>query len=264
MKKYSVVEVSERQLEDLVRQAPDLIEAGLRFVDHQAFTTRGPLDVLLVDSGPALIVAELKVVEDDTMLVQGIDYYDYVLRNLDGFTRAYSRYNIDATQQPLLFLIAPSFSVAFLNRIKWIDIPIRLFTFQCIEFEDAKGELVPIYKEITPPELPDPFTGGYSVDERYSYITDLSIRTLAEQLVAEIQGWDSQRVFPEATKYDISIKLSGRVLALIGPRRKHFMIYTSDAEGKWTGYSVNSEADLETVTPLLRANFNRFGGGQAI
>ncbi len=262
MKKYTVVEVSERKLEDLVRQAPDLIEAGLRFVDHQAFTTRGPLDVLLVDSGPALIVGELKVVEDDTMLVQGIDYYDYVFRNLDGFTRAYSRYNIDTRQPPRLFLIAPSFSVTLLNRIKWIDIPIRLFTFQCIEFEDAKGELVPIYKEVTPPELPDSYIGGYSLDDRYSYITDLRIRALAQQVVAEIQEWDSQPIFPEATKYDISIKLSLRVLALIGPRRKHFMIYTSDAEGKWAGFSVNSEADLEIVKPLLRATFNRMSGGQ--
>ena len=260
MRKYIVVDVSERQLEDLVRQAPDLIEAGLRFVDHQAFTTRGPLDVLLVDSGSALIVAELKVVEDDTMLVQGIDYYDYLLRNLDGFTRAYRSYDIDARQPPRLFLIAPSFSVTFLNRIKWIDIPIRLFTFQCIEFEDARGEVVPIYKEVTPPELPDPYTGGYTLDDRYGYITDLDIRSLAQHLVAEIQEWDAQRVFPEATKYDISIKLSGRVLALIGPRRKHFMVYTSDQEGKWTGYAVNSEADLEIVRPLLQANFKRFTG----
>jgi len=198
------------------------------------------------------------------MLVQGIDYYDYVLRNLDGFARAYSTHNIDTRQQPRLFLIAPSFSVTLLNRIKWIDIPIRLFTFQCIEFEDAIGELVPVYKEVTPPELPDPYTGGYSLADRYSYITDLRIRTIAQQLVAEIEAWDSQRVFPEATKYDISIKLSGRVLALIAPRRKHFMIYTSDPEGKWTGYSVNSEADIDVVKPLLRTNFNRIGGGQGI
>ncbi len=73
MEKYTNVEVSETQLEDLVRRLPELIEADLAFVDHQAFTDRGPLDVLMVDSGRALVVADLKVVEDDTMLVQGID-----------------------------------------------------------------------------------------------------------------------------------------------------------------------------------------------
>ena len=137
MRKYRVIEVSETELEDLIRRAPELIEAGLEFVDHQAFTARGPLDVLLVDSGRALVVAELKAVEDDGILVQGIDYYDYVLRNLDGFARAYRQHKIDPNQTPRLFLIAPSFSVTLLHRIKWINIPISLFTFQCIEFEDT-------------------------------------------------------------------------------------------------------------------------------
>ena len=57
MKKYQVVEVSETELEDLVRQAPELIEDGLKFVDHQTFTARGPLDVLLIDSGKSVVVA---------------------------------------------------------------------------------------------------------------------------------------------------------------------------------------------------------------
>jgi RecB family endonuclease NucS len=48
MRKYIVADVSERQLEDLVRQAPDLIEAGLRFVDHQAFTTNSEADLEIV------------------------------------------------------------------------------------------------------------------------------------------------------------------------------------------------------------------------
>ena len=263
MRRYQVIEMSEKGLEDWIRRAPEFIEAGLKFVDHQAFTTRGPLDVLLVDSGSALIVAELKVIEDDTMLVQGIDYYDYVLRNLDGFARAYQQHNIDIKQQPRLFLFAPSFSVTLLNRIKWIDIPISLFTFQCVEFEDAKGDVPPIYQRIDSPDLPDPYEGGYRLDDRYNYITDTNIRGLAQKLVEDIQGWDSQRVSVEATKYDISIRLSGRVFAYIGPRRKHFMVYTNDTEGKLTGYSINSEAAIEAVNPLLLANFNKIGGQTA-
>ena len=69
MKKYKTVGVTEAQLEDLIRQGPELIEEGLRFVDHQASTGRGPLDVLLVDNRGALVVAELKVVVDEAMLV---------------------------------------------------------------------------------------------------------------------------------------------------------------------------------------------------
>ena len=136
MKKYKPAEVSEKQLEDLIRQAPDLIEEGLHFVDHQRITDRGPLDILLVDSGNALVVAELKVVEDDAMLVQGIDYYDYVSRNVDGITRAYKDFNINPKQTVRLFFIAPTFSISLLNRCKWIDIPVSLFTYKCVTFED--------------------------------------------------------------------------------------------------------------------------------
>lgn len=255
MKKYRIVEVSEQQLEDLVRQAPEHIEPGLRFVDHQIFASRGPLDVLFVDSGRALVVAELKVVEEDGMLVQGIDYYDYVLRNLEGFARAYSQHKIDPKQQPRLFLIAPSFSVTLLNRIKWIDIPISLFSYQCIEFDESKGEIVSVFKETSAPEV-QATPEVYSLEDRFNYITDTKIRTLARSLVSEIQAWDTQRVLVEPTKYDISIKVSGRVFAYIGPRRKHFMVYTNDPEGKWTGYPMNSEADLKLVKSLIQENFS--------
>jgi hypothetical protein len=256
MKKYAIVEPSEAQLEDLVRQSPELIEAGLQFVDHQAFTSRGPLDVLLVDSGHSLVVAELKVIEDDGMLMQGIDYYDYVRRNLDGFCRAYKQHKIDSNQEPRLFLIAPSFSVTLLNRIKWINLPMSLFTVQCVEFEDNKGEVIPVYKEITAPAAPERVE-AYSLEDRYNFITDAKVRHLAKDAVAKIQTWDPARVLVEPTKYDLSVKVSGRVLTYIGPRRKHFVIYTDDAEGKWVGYPVNTEPDLDAVMPQLKNNFEK-------
>ena len=254
MKRYSTLEISERQLEDLVRQAPELIELGLEFVDHQAFTDRGPLDVLLVDSGRSLVIAELKVTEDDSMLVQGMDYYDYVLRNLDGYARAYRQHKIDPNQEPRLFLIAPSFTVTLLNRIKWIDIPISLFSYQCIEFQDAKGDLVPVYQEIPAPgrverlEVP-------SLEDRYNYITDDEVRSLAQKLVPEIQSWDPQRVSVEATRYVISIKYSLRVLAYVEPRRRKFLLSTTDSEGKWTSQSINSESDVKQFLPVVRRYF---------
>jgi len=259
MKKYRVVDVSETQLEDLVRRAPGLIEDGLRFVDHQTFTSRGPLDVLMEDSGHALVVAELKVVEDDGMLVQGIDYYDYILSNLDGFARAYKKHKIDPGQEPRLFLIAPSFSVTLQNRIKWINIPISLFTFQCIELEDDKGEIVPVYNELTPPVVPERVQ-AYTIEERFAYITDEKIRKLAQSVVKELQEWDHDHILIEPTKHDISVKKSGRVLSYIGPRRKHFIIYTNDAEGKWTGYPIHNKSDLENMKLLLRANYEKMTG----
>jgi RecB family endonuclease NucS len=74
MKPYVKVDVSEQQLEDLVRRHSGMIEEGLCYVDHQNKTNGGRLDVLMVDSGKSLVVAELKIVQDDGMLMQGVDY----------------------------------------------------------------------------------------------------------------------------------------------------------------------------------------------
>ena len=257
MKKYKTIEVSEKQLEELIRKSPEQIEDGLKYVDHQKITDRGPLDVLFVDSGNALVVAELKINEDDEMLVQAVDYYDYITTNIEGFARAYKENKVDPIQKPRLFLIAPSFSIPLLNRCKWIDIPISLYSFQCISFEDNLKEIIPVFKEITSPSRMQPVE-VYNLEERYNYITDGKIRKMAQEFLTKIQNWDKDNILMEPTKYDISIKAFGRVLFYFGPRRKHFMIYTNDSENKWTGFRIHQEEDLEDVGILLRTNYERY------
>lgn len=257
MKKYKYVEVSEKVLEDLVRQGADLIEEGLHYIDHQRITDRGPLDVLMVDSGPALVVAELKVVEDDTMLVQGIDYYDYVSKSIEGMARVYKAFHVDPKQPVRLFLVAPSFSVTLLNRCKWIDIPISLFSYRCITFEDST-DITPVFSEITIPSAPKAIE-AYNLDDRLKYITSPSAKSMAADLIKEIQGWNAAGIVIQPTKYDISLKISGRVFSYIGPRRKHFVVYTYDSENKWTGFPINQVEELEPVKALLRANVERLG-----
>src|SRR5262245_379031 len=97
MRHYQKTDVSEAALEDLVRQGPGLIEEGLVYLDHQKAAAGGRLDVLLVDSGKSLVIAELKVVQDDGMLLQGVDYYDYVSSHVEAYARLYKPYGIDPT-----------------------------------------------------------------------------------------------------------------------------------------------------------------------
>jgi len=252
MKKYNIIDVSERQLEDLVRQDPDLIEDGLNYLDHQKGTDRGPLDVLMADSGGALIVCELKIVEDDGMLFQGIDYYDYVTRNIDAFTRLYKDHKIDPFQAVRLFLIAPSFSISLLNRLKWIDIPISLFTFNCIQFENEK-EIIPVYSEITIPSAPVVLLPN-TLEDKLNYITDSAVRKLLQELLKEIKSWDENNISIDPVKYDLSLKKSGTVFSYIGPRRKHFVIYTYDRDDEWVGFPIYQKSDLVKVKDLLKHN----------
>ncbi|MCK4261872.1 DUF91 domain-containing protein [bacterium] len=257
MKKYKAIDTSEKQIEDMVRKAPNLIEEGLIYVDHQKRTEWGRLDVLFVDSGNAMVVAELKVVEDDGILLQGIDYYDYITNNVEGFARAYKDRKIDPTQKLRLFLIAPSFSVSLINRCKWIDIPLSLFTFQCIVFEDDPKEIVPIFKELTIPARQQPIE-VYTIEQRLDYITDNKVRKTVEGFLKEIKQWDEKDILIEPIKYDISIKVSGGVFAYLGPRRKHFIVSTYDTDDEWKNVPVRSDGDLNDVRALLKSNYEKY------
>jgi hypothetical protein len=255
MKKYTKADVSEQEFEDIVRRNTELIEEGLVYVDHQKQTTGGRLDVLMVDSGKSLVVAELKVVQDDGMLLQGVDYYDYVSTYVEPFARLYKEHSIDPTQQVRLFLIAPSFSQTLVNRCKWLDLPISLFTFNCLKFDD-EDELVPVFSEQqipTPPETVEVF----HLDDHLSYITDPHVRTKVTTLLDKIRNWKSGNISLDPTKHAISMKVNGRVFAYLYPRRKHYIIGTYNAEDKWTEYPVKDDDDFMNVEPIMKAAMER-------
>ncbi len=259
MKRYEIVEISERELEDLIRKEPELIETGLVFVDHQHRTPRGPLDVLFADSGKALVVAELKVVEDDGMLDQGLDYYDYIVGNLEGFVRAYKEKKVERTQLPRLFLIAPSFSQSLLNRCKWIDDDVRLslFTFQCLDFKEKPNDYVLVFKEVEIPAKPKQVE-VYSKEQILDYITNVTVHKLADTFLEEVKDWDKQNTTFEPTQNDVSMKVNGRVFAYLSPRRDYFLIYFYDEHGVWSSQSlqIRTTEDSKRLNPLLKRCFD--------
>lgn len=256
MKKYRQIELSESHLEDLVRTGAELIEEGLKYVDHQKITDKGRMDVLMVDSGKSIVVAELKINEDDNMLFQGLDYYDYVSANIEAFARIYKDSGIDPEKSIRLMLIAPSFSQTLINRSKWIDANISLFMVKCIKFEDS-DEIVPVFSEITIPTPPEPIEEKYSIDDRLSYITSLEVRKIMEALLADLPNWKKDRILIEPIKYAISVKVGGKVFMYLAPRRDKFLVETYNPEGKWVGLPVNSKEDLDGLIDLMKANMEK-------
>lgn len=249
---YTKIDVSEKQLEDLVRRYASEIEDGLVYVDHQHWTSAGGrLDVLMVDSGHAFVVAELKVVEDDGMLLQALDYYDYVASHVEAFARLYRQHDPDPRQQVRLFLIAPSFSQTLISRCKWIDAPISLFTYTCLRLEGS-DEVIPVFSEQAIPSPPETVE-VHHISDHLGYITDPDLRSLASAFLEEVASWDAKRIVLDAIKYAVSMKIDGRVFAYFEPRRKHFVVSTYNSEGTWTGYPVHNADDLDMVRPLVRA-----------
>ncbi len=255
MKSYEKVDVSEQQLEDLVRRHAGTIEEGLGYVDHQMQAAGGRLDVLMVDSGKSFVVAELKVVQEDGMLMQGVDYYDYVSNHVEAFARLYKTHGIDPTQQVRLFLIAPSFSQTLINRCKWMDLPIFLFTYNCLRF-DGEEDLVPIFSELTIPTPPEVIEIT-RLDDHIKYITDPQVQSKVSSLLEEIKSWKLGSISLDSIKYAISMKVNGRVFAYFYPRRKHYLLATYNDQEEWTEYTINDDEDLAKIKPIMQAAMQR-------
>lgn len=256
MEHYERKNISETELEDKIRQHPDLIEEGLVFIDRQKKTTRGPLDLLLLDSKKTLIVAELKIAEDDDMLMQALDYYDYISNHVDTVARIYQKHNIDVGQTPRLMLIAPSFSQLLINRCKWIteDIQISLYSFQYIEFNEGKKETV-VYMpvEIKPPvsiEKEPP-----SVDEQINYIMSSEVKKIAKKILDEIQNWDTANISISRKQWGASIKLSGGVIAYWEPRKTFIRVSTYDKDGKWVSSNISEEEEYKNVIEMVKSYY---------
>lgn len=255
MKSYKKIDVLEQQLEDLVRRHAGAIEEKLVYIDNQKQSAGGRLDVLMVDSGKSLVVAELKVVQDDGMLMQGVDYYDYVSSHVEAFARLYKPHEIDPTQPVRLFLIAPSFSQTLINRCKWMDLLISLFTFNCLKF-DGEDDLVPIFSEQAIPSAPV-IVDVPTIDRHLKYITDPEVRSKASTLLDEVKGWKPGSISLGPIKYAISMRVNGRVFAYFYPRRKHYLLATYDDQEVWTEYSIKDDDDLAKIKPIMQAAMER-------
>ena len=255
---YENIDIAEKELEHLIQIYANNIEDGFKFIDHQKKTERGPLDALFIDSGNALIVSELKVVEDDNMLFQGIDYYDTVNRDIESLARLYNKIDvkIDPTQTPRLLLIAPSFSINLIKRCTWIDIPISLYSYKCIKVGKSE-DIIPIFHEITIPAKSKPTIEVYSLDDRFNYIKDEDAKNRFIKLLNQVKELDNKKITTDAVKYDISVKASGKVLAYFCPRRDFFLVYTYDHDSEWKPFRINSDEDVPETFNLIKNNFEK-------
>jgi hypothetical protein len=97
------------------------------------------------------------------------------------------------------------------------------------------------------------------MEDVLGYVTDAAARSRLDSLLARIKAWEPAKITAEPTKSDVSLKVGGHVFAYLGPRRKHFMVYTYDSDGTWTGYPVKADEDTGQIEPLLRSNVDKLG-----
>ena len=252
MQKYKSVEIRETQLEDLARTGSEMIEEGLKYVDHQKIPGNGRMDALFVDRGNSIVAAGLNIVEDDNMLLQGLDYYNYVANNIEALAHIYKNNGIDPSKSIRLILISPGFSQTLTNRCRYIDANISLYTYKCIKF-DGSDEVIPIFSETSiPAPRENPRRESDHFEDRLGYLTNQEIKEILASLLSDLPGWGNDPILIEPTRYAISVKTGGKVFMQLSLRRENFLVETHNAEGKWTGHPVNSREDLEMLMALMK------------
>ena len=202
-----------------------------------------------------MVVAELKIIEDDGMLFQCLDYYDHVTTRIETYARLYRSHNVDPTQPVRLLLVAPSFSQTLVNRCKWIDAKISLVAYSCIKLEKG-DEIIPVFSEQAIPSPLDTIVVP-KLDDHLSYITDAEVRANVSKVLDHIKQLKPGQVSMDALKYAISMKVDGRVFGYLHPRRKHYVISTYNADDNWTDYPIQSDDDLSSVLPLIATSIER-------
>ncbi|MEM0007415.1 MAG: endonuclease NucS [Candidatus Bathyarchaeia archaeon] len=139
---------SRQELEQMIINGINLVEKGLTVIcSNVPINDKTTLDILCHDSNGQLVILQLNVEEDDAMLLQGLQSFDYVDKFKSFLKATYNKHKIDDKEKPRLILIAPSFSDAVRRAVESMKgIRIDLYEWEYLKLGDHKGlRLQPIF-----------------------------------------------------------------------------------------------------------------------
>jgi len=253
---------SERELEEIVRKHPDQIEDDLTYLDHQVMVGKGFMDVLCVDDRGVPVVIELKMGDDEGILMQALRYYDVVYRDRDRLARQYSqkaRFNLE--EDPRVILVAPRFSEEVVKAARYIKPEIKLLEYEYLKSKSGdKGLNV---KEVLV-EAEEGYSPPVPVEKIISYINSPKLREVCQQVVQEISGVGEDIDEPKgAGETAIRIRYRGRWLADISTRRSFFTVWYRKG-GKYYDQDISSKKDWtstrEKIIKAVTKLYTELGG----
>jgi hypothetical protein len=225
--KIEEVEVSEKELEDLLVDNPDAIERGMKILGRQIQTDTGYLDILAVDEDGVLTVIELKNEVDDGQLAQGLRYYDWVRTNIQWLAKNFKE--VDADEIPRLILIAPSFSENLQRIAKYVNINLDLIEYHVVQLPNGeKGVLCHRIEIGGPPEPPIVPTRGGNIKR----IENEKVRQLCEECLRELENRGIE--IRPIQNYWFSIWYKGKRFMYLGCKKKFFVCEIQKPDGSWT------------------------------
>ncbi len=142
-----------QELEQMVTKEISQIEKDLTMIcNNVQINDKTTLNVLCHDDNGQLVILQLSVSEEDTMLFQGMQSLDYVDKFKSFLKATYNKHKIDDKEKPRLILIAPSFSEALKRAVESMkEIRIDLYEWEYLRLGDHKGlRLQPIFTWVLP------------------------------------------------------------------------------------------------------------------
>ncbi len=263
LKLQKIDDLSERELEKLVTDNMESIEAGLVYLGHQLNAAGKYIDILAVDENRILVVIELKIGEDDGMLVQALEYLHYVQSNRDRLAMTYKdRGRIDPEEEPRIILVAASFSDRLRRAVGYLEPEVKMVEYQAVK---AGGELGLVGKEVVY-DTGEDYRAPVSIDTILSRTESQKLRSLCAKVIDEIRDVGKEMDEPKGIgSSEVRLKCKNRVVARVVVRKKFFYIaYLWGDDWKW--HEVYSRSDWSKRGPqalkVYRKTYLEVGGAE--
>lgn len=249
----------ERKLEHYIINNPKCIQDDLVILGHQIPTVGGKrIDILGVDSNGGLMVIELKTVEDDRMLMQGLEYVDWVNENADRIPDLFRRTEtkIEPKIIPELILVAPSFSRTLITSSKYI---IQDYCSVClleyIGLKDSTGKKGVYTREIPIKPIERP-TERWNIDDYLDYFGNARIKQLFQDVIQTVQSYGTGIECNPTQSWYVALQYKGRNICTLSPRKEYFYLWIGEYQ-----FKIEKKKDFtQEIREKIIAAYKDLGG----
>lgn len=248
---FKPVDIEERVLEAELKKDPGVIEDGMKFLDHQVPTGDGFIDLLCADKAGSPTVVELKIKEDDSMLVQALEYTDWINENID---RLAERYPGLAIEEARVVLIAPSFSERLRRGAKYVSPSLDLLEFEYLQSDKGEKGLRIRSVDVGPVKAP---VSPNTLEDHVEYIKNASMNALCKDIIKKIQSIDPGNIELNPTKFYLGLQCKNRNIAAIRTRRDYFYVDYYDND-EWYSLEIRKPEDFtDEVFAKIKARYSQ-------
>jgi hypothetical protein len=251
----------ERELEAQVIKDPEALEDGLIYLTHQRSANGNYIDVLATDSDGVLVVIELKVGEEDEMLLQALEYYDYVSSNRDRLAKEYAtKAKIVDQEEPRIMLVASGFSERLRMAARYVEPKVTLLEYAYIETKNKERGL--FCKEVHF-ESETGYSAPIALEAIFAYVVNPGVKKACLKVHSEIMKMGKDLEAVANGTHGIRYKCRNRLIGGLSLRRTFFYVWYRKDED-WPEFKLATNRDWiskkEKVVKAMDKHYREFGG----